>query len=131
MTSAVFVVVVVLATGIVDVHHGERQSVCAFALVQPHDAGGGLFASADDRELSVGRKSAVDFEQIAAVINDEIRLVFENHAKMILVGIGINAMNGINFDTEASKASRNVILSGQGIAAGGINLGASGLQNSS
>ena len=50
---------------------------------------------------------------------------------MILVSIGVNAMNGINFDTEASKASRNVILSGQGIAAGGINLGASGLQNSS
>ena len=48
LAGAVLIVVVVLALGVVDVHHGERQLAGGGPGLEAVDAGGGLLTAADD-----------------------------------------------------------------------------------
>ena len=74
LAGAVLVVVVVLALGVVDVHHWEGQLPCLGPGLEPMDAGGGLLAAADEPVGQLLVLAGQQIHQVAAVVNDQIRV---------------------------------------------------------
>ena len=118
-----------LAVGVVDIHDGKLQLACALAGAEPVDTCCGLFAAADQ---PVGKRLAVTVQQfgkVATVVNDEVRMAGERFAQVPVILLRVRAVVGV--DREALRCQRrcNVVLRGEGIAAGDVNLGAACVQD--
>ena len=111
-----------LALRIVDVHHREGQHPGAGAGVQAVDAGRRLLRAAEQVFAQMRIVPAQQVQQVAAVVDDEIRAARERLDEQAAVFRCVHAVHGIGLHAHGRKARRHVVLRGQGIAARGMHL---------
>ena len=122
LARAVLVVIIMLALRIVDVHHREGQHPGAGAGVQAVDAGRRLLRAAEQVFAQMRIVPAQQVQQVAAVVDDEIRAARERLDEQAAVFRCVHAVHGIGLHAHGRKARRHVVLRGQGIAARGMHL---------
>ena len=92
------------------------------------DTRGRLLRAADDPVAQVGIFAAQQIEQVAAVIDDEIRMARERRNQQFLIFCRGYAVDGIGVYAERIQTGRDVILRGERIAARRVYLRAAGCQ---
>ena len=123
LACAVAVVEEVLAGGVIDQHHRELQGFLAVEVLQAEDAGGGLFAAADDVRDEL-RELAVDHvDKIATVVDYDVRADFDDPADAAFVLFGGSAVDGEDVETFMDEGGCDVVLRAEGIATGYVHFG--------
>ena len=122
LARAVAVVEHVLAVGLVDHDHGEAERPGAVHDAQAVDAGGGLLAAADDPgdQIPVLRMHQVN--QVAAVVNDDVRPDLKDAAEALLVFLHRTAVARENLDPARGDGGGHVVLRRKRIGAGDVHL---------
>ncbi len=127
LSGAVLVIVVVLALGVVHVHHGEGEKPCLRSGLEPMDAGGGFLGAADDPVTQMGVVAGEQLKQIAAVVDDQMRMAAQSGDQKIAVLLGVHAVLGVGLHAQRGQTRRHVVLRRQRVAAGCMHLRAGGL----
>ena len=118
-----------LAVGVVDVHHGEVEQPCAVAGTEPVDAGGGFLAAADEPVAQVPAVAVEQVGEVAAVIDDQVGMAGERFAQIAGVLRPVGTVVRVDGEPLGGERGGNVILRGEGIAAGDVNLGAARVEH--
>ena len=82
LTGAVAVVKEMLAVGIVDEHHREEELLLGVEGDEAVYACGGLLAAAYDVRNELGELAVDAGNQVASIVDDDVRLMFETHFDM-------------------------------------------------
>ena len=124
LAGAVLVVVVVLGLGVVDRHHGAGQDAVLFPGLQSEDAGGGLLTAADEAVGVLLALAAQQVDEVAAVVDDDVGVALEGLHQVLLILLGRCAVDAEGLHTHGGQTGRHVILGGQGVGAGQVDLSA-------
>ena len=98
------------AGGIVDADHRKGKLPGAVHRLQAVDAGSRLFTSADDARDQLRHLIVDHVDEIAAIINDDIRPVFQHMADMGKVFLLSSPVPGMHFQAVGYKSSSHIIL---------------------
>ena len=129
LAGAVAVVEEMLALGVVDQHHGDGELVLAVETLEAEDSGGGLFAAADHLrdELREIRVQGVD--EVASVIDDDVGAGGDDFPAVAFVLLGGGVVPCEDVEALVHEGGGDVVLGGEGIAAGDVHVGAAGRQD--
>ena len=121
LPGAVAVIEKMLAVCIIDEHHREFQRAGSRHCSEAQDAGRGLLAAADDIRQELGVFLMNERDQIAAVVDDEMRFCFDHTAGVLLIFLCGDAVPGKDIEPVVRQCSRHIILCGKRIRAGDIH----------
>ena len=128
LTRAVAVVKEVLAVRVVDVDHRVVELACLFAGEQTVNTRRGFLGTAD-QILAVFAAFAVEqMRQVAAVVDHDIGAEGKGLLQMLLIFFVGDTAPCVDLKARIDKCRRNVILRGQRIASGNVNLCTAGSQ---
>ena len=126
LTGAVAVVKEMLAVGIVDEHHREEELLLGVEGDEAVYACGGLLAAAYDVRNELGELAVDAGNQVASIVDDDVRADFKHAADVGLILLGSGSVPGEDIQTRVVEGCRNVVLGGEGIAAGDVHLRTAG-----
>ena len=115
-----------LAGGVVDQHHRESKLSGAVHLAQAENACGRFFAAADHLRDQVAVFRVHHVDQVAAVVNDDVRGGFQDAADAVFILFGAGAVDGEDVEAFVHEGGCDIVLGAQGIAAGDEHLRAAG-----
>ena len=118
-----------LAVGVVDRHHGKFKLAGLRHYLQAVYSRGRLLAAADDIGDEVCVFCMHEMHKVAAVVDDDIRADPEDFFKAFLILLHGAAVFGKNVHAAGCQRRGDVVLSGQGVGAGHIHLGAAHLHD--
>ncbi len=124
LPGAVLVVVVVLALGVVHRHHGAGQGALPLPGLQAEYPGGGLLTAAQQAVGVLGALARQQVHQIAAVVDDDVGAALQGLDQVGLVLLRGGAVPGVDIDPPVGHPGGHVVLGGQGVGAGEVDLGA-------
>ena len=125
LACAVLIIVIVLAHGVVYVHHRELQHTGFFPRLEPVYAGGSLLRPAYKLRGKL-RPFKQRFHKVAAVVDYKVWPAGERLNEQLLIPLIVNAVLRICIHAEGGKPRRNVVLRRKRVAAGRVYLGAAG-----
>ena len=118
-----------LAVGIVDEHHREEELLLGVEGDEAVYACGGLLAAAYDVRNELGELVVDAGNQIASIVDDDVRADFKHAADVGLILLGSGSVPGEDIQTRVVEGCRNVVLGGEGIAAGDVHLRTAGSEH--
>ena len=121
LARAVLVVVVVLGLRVVDRHHRAGKDAFALAGFQAVDAGRRLLASANQAVRVLFASSAEEIDEVAAVIDDEVRVAGQGLHEKLFVLLRRDAVFSEGLYAHLRDRRRDVILGRERVAAGKIH----------
>ena len=128
LTGTVTVIEEMFAIGVVHRDHGEVQFVFGRHGAKTVETRRCFFTAADDIFQQFPLVMMKNVNEVTAVINDELRFVFQRCEDAGVIKFRVGAVNPENMDPEIGKCSGDIILSGKRIAAGQSHFGAHFLQ---
>ena len=122
LSGAVLVVVVVLGFGVVHRHHGAGEDPGPLSGVETVDAGGGLLTAAQEPVAVGGTLAAEQADQVAAVVHDQVGAALQALCQQILIALHIHPVDAKGLHPQLRHGGGHVVLGGEGVAAGEIDL---------
>ena len=110
-----------LCLGIVDCHHRTGQNALTLAGLQTVNTCRGLLAAADELVSVLLTSPAEQVDQIAAVIDDEVRMAGKSLCQQIFIFFRADTVLTECLNSHFRDCRSHVILCGQRIAACEIN----------
>ena len=110
-----------LGLGIVDCHHRAGKDALALTGLQAMDACRGLLAAADELVCVFLASPSEQIDQVAAVIDDEVRMAGKSLCQQIFIFFRAYAVLSECLNSHFRDCRSHVILCGQWIAACEIN----------
>ena len=123
LAGAVPVVDHALGPGVVHRDHGEAQRALGGHLPEPDDPRGGLLAPADDVAEQLDPLGVEDVDQVAAVVEHEVRGDVERLVDVPVVGLQVRPGPGVDRDAPLPERRGHVVLGGERVGRGERDLG--------
>ena len=126
LARAVAVVEEVLAVGVVDLDHGEGQQPRVMELAYPVYAARRLLAAAYDAAAQLREAGAHGLQQVAAVVDDDVRPVAQDVFDVAEILLLARAVDRVDLYAAGGEGRGDVVLCGERIGAGDVHLRAAG-----
>ena len=97
--------------------------------LQAEDAGGGLLAAPHEAVGVFLTLAPQQVDQVAAVVDDDVGVALEGLGEMVLILLGGGPVDSKGLHPQGCQAGGHVVLGGQGVGAGQIDLCAAFGQN--
>ena len=118
-----------LCLGIVDCHHWAWQNALALTGLQAMDTRRGLLAAADELVCVLLASPTEQIDQVAAVIDDEVRMAGKRLCQQIFIFFRADTVLAECLYSHFRNCRSHVILCGQRITACEINFSAALLEH--
>ena len=128
LAGTVTVIKQILAVSIINGNHRKCQMTCCSQSLQTMYAGGGFLATAHQVRNQVTTFAVQHINQIAAVINNQLRFALQSFAQIHIIFFVGAAMGCENSYAAVNQCCGNFVLSGKRVAAGNNNISACVLQ---
>ena len=122
LAGAVLVVVVVLGLGVVHRHHGAGQDARLLPGPQAVDAGGGLLTAADEPVPVLGALAPQQLNQVASVVHNQVGAALQGLCQQIFIALHIHSVDPEGLYPQPGHGGGHVVLGGQGVAAGEVDV---------